>query len=207
MKIKVCGMRADENIAALCQLPVDHIGFIFYRKSPRYVKDAPAATIPERIKKVGVFVNASVEEIISKATDHQLDLIQLHGDETPGFCHLLKNKGFVLIKAFAADSHFDFGQLNDFEDCCDYYLLDAKGDSYGGNGLQFDWQILKNYTSEKKFFLSGGIDLESVDEVLKIDLPQLYAIDVNSKFESAPALKDISKIKRLTDRLVLEKTK
>jgi len=201
MKIKVCGMREKDNIAALCQLPIDFIGFIFYPKSSRYVESLPNVELPKVMKRVGVFVNASIEEIEQRVNLFDLDFIQLHGDETPEYCQTLKTKGYQLIKAFAADSSFDFQLLEAYEAYCDFFLLDAKGESYGGNGVQFDWRILENYQSNKLFFLSGGIDLGSIAAIRALKIPQLYAIDVNSKFEIKPGLKDINKVKNLTSNM------
>lgn len=201
MKIKVCGMRVASNIKDLGGLEIDFIGFIFYNKSSRNVVELPLIDIPEKIKRVGVFVNASLEEIEQRANEFSLDYIQLHGDESPEFCKRLEDKGLTLFKAFAVDDNFDFKILEAYEDCCAYFLLDAKGKSYGGNGIQFDWRILDQYTSKKPFFLSGGIDLNSIESVLALDLPRLYGIDVNSKFELSPALKDISKIEELVKKI------
>jgi len=201
MKIKVCGMRLASNIKDLGALEIDFIGFIFYPKSSRNVEILPVIEIPKRIQRVGVFVNASLEEIEQRIQEFSLDYIQLHGDESPKFCQVLKEKGHTLFKAFAVDDNFDFSVLKAYEDACAYFLLDAKGSAYGGNGIQFDWRILNQYTSSKPFLLSGGIDLESVQSVLNLQLPQLYGIDVNSKFELSPALKDIPKLKELVKKI------
>lgn len=201
MKIKVCGMRLASNIKDLGALDIDFMGFIFYNKSSRNVEELPIIHIPERIQRVGVFVNASIAKIEQKAAKFHLDYIQLHGDESPEFCEELQQKGYTLFKAFAVDDNFDFKILEAYENGCAYFLLDAKGSSYGGNGIQFDWAILDQYTSQKPFFLSGGIDLNSIQSVLNLELPQLYGIDVNSKFELSPALKDISKIKKLVKKI------
>lgn len=201
MKIKVCGMRSASNIKDLGALDIDFIGFIFYHKSSRNVEELPLIDLPENIHRVGVFVNASVAEIEQRARAFSLNYIQLHGDESPEFCEKLQKKGYQILKAFAVDEHFDFKILEAYEACCTYFLLDAKGKSYGGNGIQFDWRVLDQYTSQKPFFLSGGIDLESIESVLNLDLAQLYGIDVNSKFEVSPALKDISKIKQLVKKI------
>lgn len=202
MKLKVCGMRDAANIEALGQLAVDFMGFIFYPKSKRFVEKLPAIKLPPSIKRVGVFVNAEVEMIIEKAALFELNYLQLHGNESPEYCLGLKGQGFNVIKAFAVSDDFDFQQLNAYEDCCDYFLLDAKGKDYGGNGIQFNWQLLQQYQSNKPFFLSGGIDSDSVAAVLALELPQLYALDVNSKFETAPAFKNIEKIKAFHQALV-----
>lgn len=197
MNIKVCGMREEENIRGLCQLPIHYIGFIFYDKSPRYVAALPKTIIPNPIQKVGVFVNATLENIEEKARKFRLDCIQLHGDESPVYCKQLQEKGFEVWKAFGVGKAFDFAQLKAYEPSCNYFLLDAKGKSYGGNGVQFDWACLENYASQTPFFLSGGIDLEHLPQIQKMEIPQLYGIDVNSKFEVKPALKDLDKIRQL----------
>lgn len=201
MKVKVCGMREASNIGDLGKLEVDFIGFIFYNRSSRCVEQFPNIDIPKTIKRVGVFVNATIAEIEQKARFFNLDYIQLHGEESPEFCQQLKNRNYSLFKAFAVDDTFDFQRLESYENCCDYFLLDAKGASYGGNGIQFDWQVLDEYKSSKPFFLSGGIDLESIESVLNLKVPQLYGIDVNSKFEISPALKDVPKLKKLITQI------
>lgn len=201
MKIKVCGMRLASNIQDLGALDIDFMGFIFYAKSSRNVDELPVINIPKKIQRVGVFVNASIAEIEQRAKVFSLDYIQLHGDESPEFCEKLQSKGYALFKAFAVDAAFDFKILEAYEDCCAYFLLDAKGKSYGGNGIQFDWRILDQYISKKPFFLSGGIDLNSIQSVLNLKLPQLYGIDVNSKFELSPAFKDIPKVKKLVTKI------
>lgn len=195
-------MREAANIEALGTLAVDFIGFIFYPKSKRFVEQVPNLPLPSSIKRVGVFVNAEIEIIIETATLFELDYLQLHGDESPAYCIALKEQGFKLIKAFAVNDAFDFQQMDVYESCCDYFLLDAKGKDYGGNGIQFNWQLLQQYPSNKPFFLSGGIDLDSVAAIQALDMSQLYALDINSKFETAPALKNIDKIKQFHQALV-----
>lgn len=201
MKIKVCGMREVANIEALRALNIDFVGFIFYSQSPRYVQQLPTIDISPRIKRVGVFVNATISEIEQRIEAFALDCIQLHGNESPDFCKQLQQKRIVVLKAFAVDEQFDFDTLKAYEAYCDYFLLDAKGKSYGGNGVQFDWQILEQYTSSKPFFLSGGIGLADIPQVLRLAHPQLYGIDVNSRFEIAPALKDLAQIKELVQQI------
>lgn len=201
MKVKVCGMRAAANIKALGALEIDLMGFVFYPKSSRYVSALPLIEIPNTTKRVGVFVNANVVKIEEAIRDFQLDYLQLHGDEQPEDCQVLKKKGYAIIKAFAVDEDFDFDQLKAYETSCDFFLLDAKGKSYGGNGIQFDWTVLQKYVSKIPFFLSGGIDLESIKTVQSLEHPALYGIDVNSKFEIEPALKDIDKVQELLQSL------
>lgn len=202
--IKICGMKFSENIQEASQLPLDFMGFIFYDKSPRNFEGSIPKISPE-IKKIGVFVNASFEEIQEKFKRYHLDFIQLHGDETPEFCTLIENTGSKVIKAFAVDNHFDFSLLESYKNACTYFLFDTKGKHVGGNGIPFDWDILKNYTARKEYFLSGGIGLEDnqklSDFFKKEYSKKCFAIDVNSRFESSPGLKDISKLKEFTQQL------
>ncbi len=195
MKLKICGMKYPENILELGSLLPDYMGFIFWEKSARYF-DGIIPTLPNSIKKVGVFVNASLEEILEKIEKYDLQAIQLHGDESVAFCENLKKNSPNLtdiIKVFSILDTFDFDLLQPFENSCDYFLFDTKGKLPGGNGTTFDWKVLEKYPSTKPFFLSGGIGIEEMDavnEILETNLP-IYAIDVNSKFEIEPGLKNI----------------
>ncbi|MGO4904168.1 phosphoribosylanthranilate isomerase [Flavobacterium sp. W20_MBD1_R3] len=195
MKLKICGMKYPENIFEVGALLPDYMGFIFWEKSSRYF-DGVIPQLPKSIKKVGVFVNETVEVIFSKAQKYDLQAIQLHGQESVKFCQDLKNKienSIEIIKVFSVDDSFNFEVLKPFETVCDYFLFDTKGKLPGGNGTTFDWKVLEKYPSSKPFFLSGGIGIEEMDtvkEISKTSLP-LYAIDVNSKFEIEPGLKNI----------------
>ncbi|MDG1054290.1 MAG: phosphoribosylanthranilate isomerase [Flavobacteriaceae bacterium] len=202
MKLKVCGMREPDNIAALSALQPDYMGFIFWAPSSRYVSEA-TPVLDKSIKKTGVFVDASVDYIQSSISTHQLQAIQLHGEETPSYCQLVQGFGVEVIKAFSVKDAFDFSILEAYENSCDFFLFDTKGALPGGNGYTFDWSLLKEYPSQKPFFLSGGIGLENTQEIkelLNTDLP-LYAIDVNSKFELAPGLKKIKDITQFKNKL------
>lgn len=195
-------MRESQNIAALSELQPDYMGFIFWAPSSRYVSELTPELNPS-IKKTGVFVDASVDYIQSSIQNHQLHAIQLHGEETPNYCQLIQRFGVEVIKAFSVKDTFDFNSLAAYENSCDFFLFDTKGALPGGNGYIFDWSILKNYPSQKPFFLSGGIGLENTQEIkelLNTDLP-LYAIDVNSKFEIAPAIKNIEQLKQFKNEL------
>ncbi|MBS7233074.1 phosphoribosylanthranilate isomerase [Flavobacterium psychroterrae] len=191
MKLKICGMKYPENILEVGALLPDYMGFIFYEKSARYFN----GTIPElikTIKKAGVFVNESVENIINKINEHNLQAVQLHGEESVAFCQELKNKmdnKIEIIKVFSVGDDFDFEVVKPFENVCNYFLFDTKGKLPGGNGTTFDWKILKNYKSDKPFFLSGGIGLEEIAAIKNLKLP-VYAIDVNSRFEIESGLKN-----------------
>ena len=192
MKLKVCGMREPENIHALVELNPDYMGFIFWAPSRRYVYQ-PTPKLPASIKKVGVFVDASLDYLQTTIQEHSLDAVQLHGTESPAYCALIKEYGVEVIKAFSVRDQFDFSQLKAYEASCDFFLFDTKGSLPGGNGTHFDWTLLKDYPSQKPFFLSGGIgpeDSELLQRIINTPLP-LHAIDVNSKFERAPGNKNI----------------
>ncbi|WP_395050783.1 phosphoribosylanthranilate isomerase [Flavobacterium sp.] len=195
MKIKICGMKYPENMLEVGALLPDYMGFIFWEKSGRYFNGI-IPELPKSIKKVGVFVNETVDGIVEKIKKNDLQAVQLHGNESPEFCMDLKNKidnSVEIIKVFSVNDDFDFEVLKPFERVCDYFLFDTKGKLPGGNGTSFNWEVLKKYPSTKPFFLSGGIgieELENVKQVLKTGLP-IYAIDVNSKFEIEPGLKNI----------------
>ena len=200
LQIKICGMKFPDNITEIALLQPDYLGFIFYGKSPRnFENDIP--NLSKSINKVGVFVNASLEEIQEKVKQYELDLVQLHGDESPEFCHLLQQKELKVIKAFSVDNQFNFNELKEFNKFCDYFLFDTKGTNYGGNGYAFDWSVLEKYKLDKPYFLSGGIGTENLDEV-KLFLSNDYsknciAIDCNSKLEISPGLKSTEKVKQL----------
>jgi phosphoribosylanthranilate isomerase len=206
MKLKICGMKYPENILEVGALLPDYMGFIFWEKSARYF-DGEMPNLPKSIQKVGVFVNASLNEILDKVKKYDLQAIQLHGQESVEFCKDLKKnapKLIDVIKVFSILDTFDFGGLKPFENVCDYFLFDTKGKLPGGNGTTFDWKVLENYPSTKPFFLSGGIgieEIEGVKEILKTNLP-IYAIDVNSKFEIEPGLKNIERLKDLKIEII-----
>ena len=197
MKIKVCGMRDIENISDLYDAGIRMMGFIFYDKSKRFVspevRNSIFGGIHPDTKTVGVFVNAPesfVHEMIDK---YHLIFVQLHGEESPDYCLKMQAHAKV-IKAFSVDIDFDFDQVSEYQNC-DYLLFDAKGKEYGGNGIQYDWSLLSNYTLETPFLLSGGLGPKDVDKILAFDHPKFAGVDVNSGFEIEAGLKDIEKIK------------
>lgn len=201
MKIKICGMKHPGNILEVAALLPDYMGFIFWEKSARYF-DGVIPELPKSIRKVGVFVNETIAVILDKVLLHDLQAVQLHGQESAVFCEELKNrlpKEVEIIKVFSIIDSFDFEVLKPFEALCDYFLFDTKGKLPGGNGTTFDWTVLEKYPSTKPFFLSGGIGMEemaAVNEIIKTNLP-VYAIDVNSKFEIEPGLKNIELCKTI----------
>lgn len=197
MRLKVCGMRELENISALSELDPNYIGFIFWSESSRFV-DKKTPPLDKKIIKTGVFVDATFDYILNKIKDHQLDAVQLHGQESSSYCKVIKDYGLKVIKSFSIKNTFDFNTLEDYENSCDYYLFDTKGKLPGGNGFTFDWKILNEYPSEKPFFLSGGIGVDNLNEIKKLVKTKLpiHAIDVNSKFETAPGNKNIELLKK-----------
>src|SRR5690606_25090030 len=201
--LKVCGMKYADNIKSVAALQPDYLGFIFYEKSARFF-DGTIPKLPENIKKTGVFVDASIENVLEKIEKYDLQAVQLHGKETAEFCNTLKNNfapekshKIEIIKVFSIKDDFNFDILKEYEEVTNYFLFDTKGKLPGGNGYAFNWEILQNYPSEKPFFLSGGIgidEIEKIKSILKTNLP-IYTIDVNSKIEEEPGLKNIEKLK------------
>ncbi len=198
-KLKVCGMKYPDNIKQLAELEPDFMGFIFYDKSKRFINNSlniSELELNKSIKKVGIFVNSSVKKVQAIMQKHKLDFAQLHGDESPKFCKELKQSGIKITKAFQIDEDFDFSTLELYDAVCDYFLFDTKTKLYGGSGKKFNWKILEKYDNKKPFFLSGGIDLDDIDGIKKLQHLNIIAIDINSKFEISSAMKDIEKIKK-----------
>jgi phosphoribosylanthranilate isomerase len=197
-KIKICGLTFPENIEEIAALRPDYMGFIFYPQSPRNLKhEIPPIT--KSTQKVGVFVNATLEEIHTNVIKHRLDLVQLHGEESPEFCSEIERKSIKVIKSFAIDNSFNFKMLEEYKKSCTYFLFDTKGPQYGGNGISFDWSVLAKYNLNKPYFLSGGIGIESANE-LKAFFQKDYAksclaIDLNSQFENTPGHKNPERLK------------
>ncbi len=198
-KLKICGMKYSENILQTSELLPDFMGFIFWKKSPRYFDD-DIPELPKSIQKVGVFVNESLKNVLAAVQKHGLNLVQLHGNESVVYCFELKKHNIKIIKVFSVENDFDFDHLKPFESFVDYFLFDTKGELPGGNGITFNWEILKNYNSDKPFFLSGGIGIDQIENIKKLNLP-IFAIDINSKFETAPGLKNTELIKQFTTQL------
>ena len=199
MKLKVCGMRDTENILKVAALGVDYMGFIFYDKSPRYVGEGfelPAA-FPEGIKKVGVFVNEEMENMLSIGRRLKLDYFQLHGDEPVKICQRLKEEGFGVIKVFSISEAFDFGVTEEYAAVADFFLFDTKGKYYGGNAQVFDWGQLNKYDQQVPFFLSGGLNPVNVLKLTSLKGMNIHALDVNSGVEVSAGMKDVAKIKEL----------
>ena len=194
MKVKVCGMKYSDNIVEIASLLPDYIGFIFWKPSARYF-DGALPQIPASVNKVGVFVDNELENIISKIEKYKLDCVQLHGKESPEFCAQIKTLNTEVIKAFSIDDNVDFSHIETYENACDYFLFDTKGKLPGGNGASFNWKILQKFESKKPFFLSGGIGLDEIEKIKKLQLP-IFGIDLNSKFETKPGLKAVELVKK-----------
>ncbi|CAI8333164.1 MAG: N-(5'-phosphoribosyl)anthranilate isomerase [Polaribacter sp. SA4-10] len=232
MKLKVCGMKHGENIQEVAALQPDYMGFIFYEQSKRNFEGI-IPELPKSIKKTGVFVNEYPEILISLVEEYQLDAVQLHGDESVAYItelqfqlaerralfieenkhqkkkknkHKISNEKVEIIKVFGVKDTFDFEVLRSYLEVVDFFLFDTKGKERGGNGFPFDWSVLESYPFEKPFFLSGGIGLEAVEEVQKIlhsKLP-IYGLDVNSKFESTPGVKNIEALKKFKNNVITD---
>ncbi len=204
-KIKVCGMRNRQNIDDIAALKPDYMGFIFYPKSPRYIGECYSAEninhLSASIKKTGVFVNASEQEIYKAVSHFELNAVQLHGNESYELCLLVKQMGVEVIKAFQVDENFDFSELKPYTEVCDYYLFDTKTKAFGGSGHKFDWSILNNYDNNKPIFLSGGITQDDVKDIMALQHIHVHAVDINSRFETAPAFKDVVKVAKFIQEI------
>ncbi|MFY0628208.1 MAG: phosphoribosylanthranilate isomerase [Reichenbachiella sp.] len=192
MEVKVCGIRDLDNLHYLQGENVDMIGFIFYDQSKRFFENGNIS-VDEMLnaakKKVGVFVNASLEELTDIINKYQLDAVQLHGEETPKYCAEVAELGVYIIKAFSVLDHLP-RDLGKYEAFIDLYLFDTKGVDHGGNGIQFNWSILEGFDQIKPFMVSGGIGPKDVSKISNIKNPKLKGVDVNSRFEIEPGLKD-----------------
>jgi phosphoribosylanthranilate isomerase len=202
-KLKICGMRDPDNIRAVIELQPDYMGFIMYKGSKRFIAGLDPSfvnSIPETIKTTGVFVDEELDTVKNAVQLYGFKAIQLHGNESPEYCNALKvnlnqlDISTEVIKAFGIDDSFDFSILSAYENVVDYFLFDTQTPEHGGSGKAFNWKLLQNYQLQKPYFLSGGIGLENVPELLEISDSRCYAIDVNSRFEAAPAFKDIAKL-------------
>lgn len=195
LKIKVCGLNNQENIEKIDQLGVDYIGLIFYQKSPRFAGHRVLKLKGINAKKVGVFVNASLAEIKEMSLKYQLDVAQLHGKETPSFCEQVQTLGLKVWKVFGIDNEFDFDALNNYK-AVSLFLFDTKSPIHGGTGIKFNWDKLRNLSPDIDFMLSGGINASDAGNINQLDLSGMRGIDLNSRFEIEPGLKDIKLLKK-----------
>ena len=216
-------MKYQENINSVAELQPDYMGFIFYNKSSRFF-DTDIPEIPQNITKTGVFVDAELDEIFQMIEKHDLKAIQLHGKESPEYCDKLikvchaeldsashhenlKRVQVEIIKVFSIKDKFNFDVLQPYEGIVDYFLFDTKGKLPGGNGYTFNWDVLKNYPSTTPYFLSGGIGLNEIENIKVYKKSSAskycYAIDVNSKFEIKPGLKNINELREFKKQLAV----
>ena len=198
MKIKICGIKQKENLQEIIKLKPDFIGFNFYPVSPRFIDNCLSpvdlAVIPRNIKKTGVFVNQDEYEISGIQWKYGLDYVQLHGDETPEVCKGLQSSGVRVIKAFRVDENFEFKELSYYIPFCDFFLFDALTEKFGGSGHKFDWGLLHKYDLGHPFFLSGGIAPEDAPGIRELSFSALAGVDINSRFEIQPGVKNILKL-------------
>lgn len=200
MNIKVCGITEMKQLQQLDGLDIDFAGLIFYKESPRYIGDKISRKDLKKadfdLKKVGVFVNPEMIDVLDAIDEYGLEVVQLHGDESPKMCDDLSSEVEV-IKVFRVTGNENIDKLvAPYDAVCDYYLFDTGGlkESFGGTGQQFDWNILSKAKIEKPFFLSGGIGVEDAAKIKAFKHPDLFGVDINSKFETAPGVKDMSKV-------------
>lgn len=196
MLIKICGLR--DNFSDVVALKPDFAGLIFYQKSPRFVELSQEPVLKQKltdVKKVGVFVNADKDYILGRVSEYNLDLVQLHGNENPDFCAEIR-RDVPVIKAFGISSESDLQTADEYSQCTDYLLFDTKTKGYGGSGVKFDWQILQKADIKQKFLLSGGISLEDLEDIKTLRINNLVGVDLNSRFEDAPGLKNIEKLQQ-----------
>lgn len=197
MIIKVCGMRDAENIREVEALGIDWMGFIFWSKSSRYVSKR-LTYLPQKCKRVGVFVDATVDDILQHISDYRLDIVQLHGSERPEDVRRLRSlcgDSTAIIKAVNIATKDDLMHTKSYEGVVDYFLFDTKGKSVGGSGEKFDWSVLEAYNGDTPFLLSGGIGPDDAVRVKSFRHPRCIGIDLNSRFEIEPGIKDITKLK------------
>lgn len=202
MIIKICGMREADNIREIEEIGPDLMGFIFWEGTKRNVSSIPDY-MPSRCKRVGVFVDADEEFISTHVKQYKLNFIQLHGHETPAFCERLHQvlPDIKIIKAISVKDTYDIRNANVYNGVADYFIFDTKCKCVGGSGEQFDWDILKNYENDIPFLLSGGIGPEDAERVKAFKHPMMIGIDLNSKFELSPALKDVVTLKEFINNI------
>lgn len=209
VKLKICGMKLPANILEVAALQPDYMGFIFYPKSKRYVDHLEGdvlSALPSGIKKTGVFVDEPLDGVLKRVTAFGLAAVQLHGQESAAYCSALKHllpEAVEIIKAFGVDEKFDFNVLEIYVPVVDYFLFDTQTPDHGGSGKTFNWTLLDRYRLDKPYFLSGGIGPDSAGALARINDERLYAIDVNSRFEFSPGLKNTENLKNFKNKLSL----
>jgi phosphoribosylanthranilate isomerase len=198
IKVKICGMCNSGNVREVAETGPDFMGFIFYPGSKRYIGESPDKSllqqVPPGIQKTGVFVNQNIDIVLALSKKFVLDVIQLHGSEAPDYCSIVQSSGYKVIKTFGVDRDFDFNGLNPYLSTCDYFLFDTKTENYGGTGIKFNWDKIKDYHLDKPFFLSGGIGPEDIQTIKNISHKEFIAVDINSRFETIPGIKNTASV-------------
>lgn len=205
LQVKICGMKEIGNVREVCELSPDYIGFIFYPGSKRFVGADPDPElfemVPPGVNKTAVFVDEAPEKIIDIAARFQIKQVQLHGKETTGICRQLKASGLTVIKAIPGDQVTNGTMLDNYASVCDYFLFDTPVSTHGGSGRKFDWSFLEGKSFQLPYFLSGGIDVDDADAILAFNSKDLYAVDVNSRFELRAGVKDRRLLKEFLNRI------
>ncbi|MDG5799693.1 phosphoribosylanthranilate isomerase [Marinilabiliaceae bacterium ANBcel2] len=200
-------MRCPSNIALLAQLDIDYMGFIFYKNSARYIGDDYINGFNVRelnlsqVTKTGVFVNVKIEEVKEFANKFSLNALQFHGEESADYCKVFKQMGFEVIKALRPQKESLNSVASRYEKVCNYILFDTPTAFYGGSGRKFDWSVLNRYDADTPFFLSGGIELDDVMQIKKIQNKSFAGVDINSRFETEPGLKDFNRVKQFVEQI------
>lgn len=207
LKLKICGMREPENIRDVAELKPDLMGFIFFPHSPRdagqFLNPEIVAELNGNIRKTGVFVNEHIETITGIVRKYSLDIVQLHGNETRDECRKLREKEIPVIKAFNIKDINSIRLCYEYQSCTDYFLFDTSTPKYGGSGNKFDWKILNEYKLDHPFILSGGISPDDISNIVAINNPSFYGIDINSRFEIKPGIKNIETLKLFISEIKL----
>lgn len=205
IRVKICGLKYPDNIYSISELEPDFIGFIFHPGSPRFIGNNLSSgileRIPAKISKVGVFVNEEINTVIKLYNHYKLDYIQLHGDEDQVYCARLASRHVKIIKSFGVGGQFDFEKTESFCPHCRFFLFDTQCSQRGGSGLKFDWNILNRYKQATPFFLSGGIGPEDITNLKNLSIKQLYALDINSRFETKPGRKNYEQVKSFLNQI------
>jgi phosphoribosylanthranilate isomerase len=203
LELKICGMREPTNLESILDLAPDYIGLIFYPPSPRFAGGIDPETLPHRkgTQRVGVFVNENQSNILDFAAKFHFSIIQLHGNESVELCQSLRDLGFKVWKAFGVDTSFDWNRLIPYQPVVDAFLFDTKSSQHGGTGQKFDWTLLQHYSLQTPFYLSGGLRPENILEAAQLEDERCVGLDLNSGFESSPAIKSVDLINETFERL------
>lgn len=209
IRVKVCGMVNPLNLKEIAAETPDFIGIIFYPGSPRYVDEEAECGLlknfPQGIKRVGVFLDENISEIVKISQRAGLDLIQLHGNESPAYCSRLRSSGLSVIKVFNIENEFNFESLIRYLPVCDFFLFDTKSTKPGGSGRKFNWEKLDEYSFDKLFFLSGGIGPEDAGLIKSISNQGLYGVDINSRFETVTGMKDAELVRKFIEEIKIDR--